>query len=84
MAFISIIGMTSCGNPYSRLQALLDYLRATEEVCGRLFYFLFGRGVAGIAIACGPRAWNSSLSQYPSINDVPSQSRFRVTPQQLA
>jgi hypothetical protein len=82
MAFISIIGMTSCGNPYSRLPGALGLspchggsLRAP---------FLFGRGVAGIATACGPRAWNSSLSQYPSINDVPSQSRFRVTPQQLA
>ena len=43
MASTSVPGVHSWGNQgYASLPGAMDYLHATEEVCGRLFYWAAG------------------------------------------
>ena|GEM_PF-2439174 len=80
MAFISIIGMTSGGNPYSLPGALGPSL---YHGGGLRALFLFGHRIAGIAAYTKPRVWASPFFPRLVQHNFPAKSRFLVRPRLL-
>ena len=81
MVFVSLPEITRWGNFYSRLPGVLG--PSPSHRGGRRAPFVFSRGVAGMAVHTGPRAWPSPRFQRPVQRDVPVTSRFLVRPQLL-